>query len=847
MAPLTWRNVDAPDLSTAANAMARATQGIQAAFRAGGDIGRGIYDDQVDIGSREAMRAAQQFGSSQELGAALQNGTAFGNMDPRFINSQTLQWGDERRRGLLGEEQTIQNMEIQRNAEARAAQAHALRMSGGGSGGGGGGGRSGSAAVRKADEFAVAQAEAARRLAVVEFGEDSPEALAATSRLAEISTETQNRSGLLDAADAYAGAITADRAEATAAGDAAVAAMSGEGGFNPYAIPLPSASPAAGIPGTTIPLTPPAAGASPVAALPVPNATAPGGPAPVAETAPAPAPAVSGLDWGLSMGTPVDAPAPAEVAPAASIERPNLSFGSEVPPMELSPAAEGRPLSWSQFAQEQLGDAPTAAAPAGSAVSMGLPAAVEELPQWGAYQADMAAFERSAAAKTALAEAERIRTTPNEPQVVKSAFDSSRAVIDQRVEADPIFAVYERQNDMSRILEEKGPVALADAVKTQIGMTSESDGWLGSTIQNQIEDLAKAEGVSLDVAAAAIVTAATPDAINYGSSWDMNNLWRGDIRYNSSKASDYIKQYKANESDPDGSAQNRNALGAVRMELNGIERGYAIRKEAEVNALGALQARPNDPRLQKAYADAQAATLAADKAAIAFREGLNDRLTSIGMSSKGVASTKPKVEDYITPQMREEATVLERERAAEAAFNIENFGVENPTFVGFQNGRFDPGNVSSDSNFGIEQANTVLPMAIMKDFAGVSEEGRKSFFEWVAASPNASREIFGRIQDMEYNGEDVDLPETVDKAYQDFTKSNVPEQAINDLTALGFDLSGDPQLAAAVMNDREVQQKLRIWRENEGFWTRESTSRFNRQNAQAVIRAALKRNQPDER
>ena len=100
---------------------------------------------------------------------------------------------------------------------------------------------------------------------------------------------------------------------------------------------------------------------------------------------------------------------------------------------------------------------------------------------------------------------------------------------------------------------------------------------------------------------------------------------------------------------------------------------------------------------------------------------------------------------------------------------------------------------------------------------------------------------------MEYSGEDVDLPETVDRAYQEYTRSNVPTQAINDLTALGFDLSGNPQMAAAVMNDPEVRDKLRVWRENEGFWTRESTSRFNRQNAQAVIRAALERNQPKER
>lgn len=851
MAPLTWRNVDAPDLSTAANAMARAAQGIQAAFRAGGDIGRGIYKDQVDIGSREAMRAAQQFGSSEELGAALRNGTAFGNMDPRFINAQTLQWGDERRRGLLGEESTRQTMELQLAQEARAQEAHALsmatgrqRLAGGGGRSGSGSGRSGSAAGRQADEFAVAQAEAARRVAVAEFGENSPEALAATSRLAETSTGVKNRSGILDAADAFADAIKADRAEATAAGDAAVAAMSGEGGFNPYAIPLPSASPAASIPGTTIPLTPPVSGASPVAALPVPNATAPGGPVPFAEAAPAPAPAVSGLDWDHSMGTPVDAPAPAEVSPAASIESPNLSFGSEVPPMELPPAAEGRPLSWSQYAQEQLGDVPTAAAPAGSAASMGLPASVEELPQWGAYQADVAAFDQSVADRAAAAEAERARVQPNTPTVVRNNIDTARASIDRVVEQNPEFALNEYTRDFRSTYDSKGPEAVASALATRLGM-SDADG-----LQEEITLLARDNGVDFATAAGAMATAGGPQNYKgntffgeHGNFWDyagpwnwspVDAMWSAQY-YDPEKAREYMEIAKSSADDPRGRIGQRNELGAIRSELTGIERGYALRMEAEVRARAIAEARPNDARAQRAYANARAATLEADKAAVAFRRNLNERLSSIGMT-KGVGA-RPNVDDYITPEMQKQISI-------EAAANLKTFGVERPTFVGFRNGGFYPGNVAADSDFGLRQANKWLGPVLS---GNARDNEKESFFEWVAASPNARREIFSRIQDMEYNGQDVDLPDVVDRAYQEYSRSNVPDQAINDLTALGFDLSGDPQLAAAVMNDREVQQKLRIWRENEGFWTRESTSRFNRQNAQAVIRAALDRNRSDER
>lgn len=829
MAPLTWRNVDAPDLSAASNAMARASQGITGAFKQAGDIGRGIYADQVDIGSREAMQAAQKFATSADWSNALASGTAYGNMDPRFINAETLRWGGDRRRGLLGEEQIVQNMEIQRNQEARAQQAHALRLSGGGGGGGGGrrsgrgGGRSGS--TRDADSFAVAQAEAARRVAVAEFGENSPEALAATSRLAEISTGAKSRSGLLDAADAFAGAIKADRAEAVAAGDAAVAAMSGEGGFNPYAIPLPSASPAAGIPGATLPLAPSAPAAAPV------------------ET-PAPAPVDSGLDWGgFSMGTPVNAPAPTDAPPAASIERPNLSFGSEVPPMEMPPAAKGRPLSWSQYAQEQLGDAPTAASPTGSAVSMGMPAAVEELPQWSAYQADVAAFEQSAIERAKSAAVERDRVKPNTPTVVRNNIDTARATIDRVVEQNPEFALNEYTRDFRSTYDSEGPAAVATALAARLGMSDVG------TLQQDIMIMARDNGVDFATAAGAIATAGGPASYRSntffgegGNFWDYAGPWNwspidamwSTEYYNQDEARRYMEIARSSADDPRGRIGQRNELGSIRSELAGIDRGYALRMEAEVRARAIAEARPNDARAQRAYADAHAATLEADKAAVAFRRNLNERLGSIGMT-KGVGA-RPNVDDYITPEMREQASVLERERAAEAAANMETFGVARPTYVGFQQGIFDPGNVPADSAFGLQQANRWLGPVL----SGRARDNEKeSFFEWVAASPAASREIFARIQDMEYAGEDVDLPESVEKAYEQYTQNRIPEQAISDLTALGFDLSAQPELAVALTNNPTVREKLRSWRNTDNFWTFESTKASSRAVAQGAIRAAM--------
>lgn len=835
MAPLTWRNVDAPDLSNAANMMARATAGITGAFKAGGDIGRGIYDDQVEIGSRDAMRAAQQFTTSADWTNALQNGTAYGNMDPRFINAETLAWGADRRRGLLGEEQIVQNMEIQRQQEARAAAAAAQRAAGGGLGGGGGGGRRSGSGGTDADAFAVAQAEANRRVAVAQYGENSPEAKAATDALAAISVAAKSRTGILDAADATAGAIAADRAETAAIGDAAVAASSGEGGFNPYAIPFEGASPTAALPGSSVTVS--TSGSD--APLPVPNATAPGGPS--TSTVPPPAPAASpvasaAVNWGLNMGTPVDAPTASAVVAAdapASVDRPTLSFGSAVPPAELGPVEPDRPVSWSQYAQEALASGSTSGS-GPSAVSMGMPAAVEETPQWAAYQAEVAAFEQSDAERTRAAEAEAARVEPNTPVVVKSNFDTSRATIDRIVEQNPEFALNEHTRDFRSTYDTKGPEAVAAAVATRLGMSS-SDG-----LSRTITEMARDNGVDFATAAGAMVTAGGPANFDGNDSWFNPADWLQSTQYyDPDKAQEYMGIARSSATDPRGRIGQRNELGAIRSELTGIETAYASRREAEVRARAIAEARPNDPQAQRAYAEARAATLEADKAAVAFRRGLNERLSSIGMT-KGVGA-RPKVDDYITPEMRKEATALEAERVATRAANVETFGVENPTYIGFRNGGFDPGNVPSNSAFGLRQANAYLP-AIMSGRANDGE--RESFFNWVSSSPEARREIFGRIQEMEYNGEDVDLPEEVNRAYSQYTRSNIPEQAIADMTSLGFDLSGDTRRAAAIMGRPEVQEAMAAWRNAQSFFTMESTRMAATEHAKRALREAI-RGAPD--
>ena len=846
MAPLTWRNVDAPDLSAAANMMARVSDGIQRAFKAGGDIGRGIYKDQVDIGSREAMNAAAKISDSEGWQKALKDGTAYGNMDPRFINQDTLAWGMSREKDLLA-------MENARAAEARAAEAHSLRMtqaaSGGGSGGGGGGGRrsgGGGGGTSKsssdADKWAVTEAQGALRLAIAEFGEGSEEANAAAARLAGVSAQTESKGGYLDAVDAVGAGITAEKAAADQAGKDAVAAL----GDDPYA---EAYSPAFEIPGATIPGVSDAisagstTAASPAASLPVPNATAPGGPvtAPVVETEIPPSPAAA-IPGGFNLGTPVDAPASIDApAPEQTVPvSPRLSFGNAVAAADTGPVNADRPLSWSQYAQERLAEEPQAASVAEAVssgsnldpVGLGFSPEVAERPEWQAFTNQVSEFQDYFGKRNQelVANRERGYDDLTAPRDVKTAIDSSRVILEETLKANPEFALYDNIPKLKGLQAEGGPEAVANQVIQTLGIKKEDqDG-----ILDEIISFAGDNGVDIPTAASAIIASGGPRERNLGTFWDMNNLWQGNIYYDADAASALLEKARAVSNDPAGNISNRNAVGGVRSTLSGLESAYETSRKAVIAAEAAAAKRPNDARLQEAAETARARLLEVDKNIIEFTRLLPDQLAEMGMEGgPGRRATVPEI-----PEAVREADASIRARKEQEAGLIAEFGTANPTFQ-TRRGQFDVGDVAPNSPGGLRFAenyvmNMVQPTADQND--------KKSFFDWVAKSPEASSIIFGRIQEMEYLGEDVDLPEEVEAAYSKFTETSVPDRAIQDFSSLGFDIAARPEVAAKVANNPEVIAAMQRWNNAQSFFTLPSTRERAEQAAKEAIRSALTAN-----
>lgn len=138
MAPLTWRNVDAPNFSgsasslqLASNLFGNATQGLNDAIAA--------QQKRVSQGdSGQVIANALQYTSSGDLANALKNGTALAGMDPRNLTPAALDFLANRSKDLLYNEGTslvnsgrgIANNQSQFNldqAQAAAGRADAYR------------------------------------------------------------------------------------------------------------------------------------------------------------------------------------------------------------------------------------------------------------------------------------------------------------------------------------------------------------------------------------------------------------------------------------------------------------------------------------------------------------------------------------------------------------------------------------------------------------------------------------------------------------------------------------------------------------------------------------------------
>ena len=563
MAPLTWRNVDAPDLSAAANMMARASDGVQKAFKAGGDIGRGIHGDKVEIGSRDAMMEAAKITDSAGWQTAMKNGTAFGNIDPRYINQETIAWGMSREKDLLAME----------NARAASAAAAGRASGGGGSEGGGGrrgGGKgSGDKSGSETDKWAVTEAQGALRLAIAEHGEGSPEATAAANALAGVSAATESKGGYLDAVDAVGAGITAEKAEAAAAGDAAAAALAD----NPYATPYTSVF---DIPGQTIPDVSEAVTSS-SGSLPVPNATAPGGPLPQEAAAPSP---VAGLGYSMGTEVPVQEAAAVPADFALGTDSPALSFGQNVPAADVGAVSEDRPVSWSDYAEERLAEDP-APADSGSTldpVELGFNKEVVDRPEWKAFETEVNDFQTYFGNRNADLTANRERGYDNltSPSGIKTVIESSRSILETTLKENPEFALFDNVPKLKGILAESGIDAVAGEVAKSLNISSDnSDGLAG-----EIQDFAAENGVDVATAGAAMIAAGGPKGYDKNTffedgiapwNWSpVDAMWSTQY-YDPKAAASLIEGAKAAEKDPETVKGNRNEIGQIRSTLGGLQ------------------------------------------------------------------------------------------------------------------------------------------------------------------------------------------------------------------------------------------------------------------------------------
>lgn len=345
MAPLTWRNVEAPDLRGVSDMMQRGNAGITGAFKGAAGIGRGIFADQTEAGSRTAMDAALGFANSADWTQALADGQATGNIDPRFLNTETMQFLAGRRNELLREEQLAQNMEIQRQQEARAAEAHALRLAGGGSGGdgrsvggsGGGGRRSGGGSggsnekLTNEQQFALQKAKNDYDAAVARDGANSAEAIRLKGVWDALSTEFVAYSAQKDIGAATVAGIEADKA------DTAALAGTEAGIIGGVATDADISAFAHGTVGAES-----AAAAAPVATGPSVEATAttvPVDAAPVAVPTPPPATeaGLAAIDGGASVAAATGGPGRADEAGASTSD-------TVVPPAPVLPPDAGLPM-----------------------------------------------------------------------------------------------------------------------------------------------------------------------------------------------------------------------------------------------------------------------------------------------------------------------------------------------------------------------------------------------------------------------------------------------------------------------------------------------------------------------
>lgn len=105
MAPLTWRNVDAPSFAASNALLASANDMFNKGFGALDDTLGRFQGAQINNDSNRTILEAMRYGDPESYKNALMNGTIAGGVDPRNLNAAALDFMAGRERSLVGTDQ----------------------------------------------------------------------------------------------------------------------------------------------------------------------------------------------------------------------------------------------------------------------------------------------------------------------------------------------------------------------------------------------------------------------------------------------------------------------------------------------------------------------------------------------------------------------------------------------------------------------------------------------------------------------------------------------------------------------------------------------------------------------
>lgn len=857
MAPLTWRNVQAADLGGAAFTMNNSIQNLRQGFENAANIGHGIFDDRVRIGSREALEAASQFTTSADWSNALANGTAMGGVAPRYIDAQVTQSLLGRRNRLLNEEAAAQTMALRASAAA----------SGGGSGGGGRGTRTGTSS---ANPFAITQAQGALREAIGAYGEGSPEAIAAANRLQELGTLLENSSAYLDGSDALAAAarLSRENVDAAAVDEAAQRAATLEaGGAAADSLRFPNQSTntetISGLDysGATInnsliqpvarpdtqpdtrPITDtPVMGIStrPVARPdlnPQPEFPLPLG----AYAAPQNTPINSGLSYidpreSLSFGSEYPPIGNNLTNTTFSNFDPNLgefvnnlSFGSDIPslPFRTNPNI---PSSWSDYASRVSDQYSHINNPLFDNQDVDsilkLPSYIQNTPQFQLFQDDLAIWDSR---NETIDDRNEIRITevnPQSIQTVKDTIVSNNSSFTAAEASNPDFRFIDFLNSLRETDNPSSITTIAEAVVSEFpGLEADND------LISYIDKVSREYNVDPATVGAAIV-----DSRNTDNAYRWNTYRQNGTRYfNTADVEDRIRNL-GEDVNYERMVESHNAYRNIRSEESSLKHTFNTATEALNSAV--IEHGSDSPQAIQARNNLLEASNAYMNFSTTLRDRLNRDFFNLRPQNGNQLGERPRIEDYITPEVIRNYEGVQEKEQEEINQNMELFGrPDAPTEPDWEYNVFTPQS-TVDSIMGQASLEILLAPENISTFFNEENENLDTFVNWVGDHRETRERAFNLIREAQYTGENVHIPKKWETDYNNYINNpeNIPESIFNTFLELGFDFNNDMDTANELANNPEMQEIIRDINRYDSFWSSRELRNQSRDRARRFIR-----------